>query len=70
MRNLKTLPKLSLAFEKIPDLRKHWRKRYNLKALLVMATAAILSGAKGPTSISEWGRSTRPELVEGKVVRN
>ena len=65
MRNLKTLPKLSLAFEKIPDLRKHWRKRYNLKALLVMATAAILSGAKGPTSISEWGRSkSREELKQ------
>ncbi len=53
MKDVKTLAKLSLAFEKIPDLRKHREKRYNLKALLVMATAAMLSGAMGPTSISE-----------------
>lgn len=63
MKNIKTLAKLSLAFEKIPDLRKRRGKRYNLSALLVMATAAMLSGAKGPTAISEWGRSkSREEL--------
>jgi len=65
MKKIKTLPKLSSAFEKIPDLRKCRGKRYDLKALLIMATAAILSGARGPTSISEWGRSkSREELKQ------
>lgn len=63
MKNVKILPELSLAFEKIPDLRQAQGRRYKLKALLVMATAAMLSGAKGPTAISEWGRSkSREEL--------
>ncbi len=65
MKKVKTLPKLSSAFEKIQDLRKCRGKRYDLKALLIMATAAILSGARGPTSISEWGRSkSREELKQ------
>ncbi len=65
MKKVKILSELSLAFEKVPDPRKSWGKRYSLKALLVMATAAMLCGAKGPTSISEWGCSkSREELKQ------
>lgn len=64
MKNTIILPELSLAFEKIPDLRRSRGKRYSLKALLVVATAAMLSGATGPTSISEWSRSKRREELK------
>jgi hypothetical protein len=47
----------------LPDMRKARGKRHRLSTLLTIATAAVLSGARGYTAIAEWaGRLTQPQL--------
>lgn len=51
------LPPLPTAFENLPDPRKPSGKRYSLKSMLTSAIAALMQGATGVTSISQWTRS-------------
>ena len=52
-------PSLLAAFARVPDVR---RRRYALPALLTLATAAMLSGARSLYAIAQWGR-LQPEAV-------
>jgi DDE_Tnp_1-associated len=55
-------PSLLAAFARVPDVRSHHGQRYPLPALLALATAAILAGARSLYAISQWGR-LQPEPV-------
>jgi hypothetical protein len=50
------------AFARVPDVRSRHGRRYSLPALLTLATAAMLSGARSLDAISQWGR-LHPEAV-------
>jgi DDE family transposase len=47
---------LLAAFARVPDVRSHHGRRYPLPALLTLATAAMLCGARSLYAISQWGR--------------
>lgn len=47
----------------VPDVRKRRGKRHPLPALLALACAATLCGARGYTPIAEWGRNADPALM-------
>src|SRR5260370_34431644 len=55
-------PSLLAAFARVPDVRSHDGRRYALPALLTLATAAMLAGARSLYAISQWGR-LQPEPV-------
>ena len=55
-------PSLRAAFARVPDVRSRHGRRYPLPALLTLATAAMLSGARSLYAIGQWGR-TQPEAV-------
>lgn len=55
-------PSLLAAFARVPDVRSRHGRRYSLPALLTLATAAMLAGARSLSAISQWGR-LQPPLV-------
>ena len=55
-------PSLLAAFARVPDVRSRHGRRYPLPALLTLATAAMLCGARSLYAISQWGR-LQPEAV-------
>jgi DDE_Tnp_1-associated len=55
-------PSLLAAFARVPDVRSRYGRRYSLPALLTLATAAMLCGARSLYAIAQWGR-TQPAAV-------
>ncbi len=55
-------PSLLAAFARVPDVRSRHGRRSPLPALLTLATAAMLAGARSLYAISQWGR-LQPEAV-------
>jgi DDE_Tnp_1-associated len=49
-------PSLRAAFARVPDVRSRHGRRYPLPALLRLATAARLCGARSLYAIAQWGR--------------
>jgi hypothetical protein len=52
------------AFASVPDPRRKQGTRHSLAAILTLATAAMLSGARSLYAIAQWGRLQEPEVVE------
>ena len=50
-------------FSAIPDPRSSQGRRHTLAAILALATAAMLSGARSLYAISQWGRIQPPEIA-------
>ena len=55
-------PSLLAAFARVPDVRSRHGRRYPLPALLTLATAAMLAGARSVYAMAQWGR-LQPEVV-------
>jgi hypothetical protein len=55
-------PSLRAAFARVPDVRSRHGRRYPLPALLTLATAAMLCGARSLYAMAQWGRA-QPEAV-------
>ncbi len=55
-------PSLLAAFARVPDVRSRYGRHYPLSALLALATAAMLAGARSLYAISQWGRLQPPEV--------
>jgi DDE_Tnp_1-associated len=55
-------PSLLAAFARVPDVRSRRGRRYRLSALLTLATAAMLCGARSMYAISQWGRLQPPAV--------
>jgi|SRR5690242_4584710 DDE_Tnp_1-associated len=53
---------LRAAFARVPDVRSRHGRRYPLPALLTLATAAMLAGARSLYAISQWGRLQPPAV--------
>lgn len=51
------------AFARLPDPRSPHGRRHPLPAILALATAAMLSGARSLYAIAQWGRLQPPEAV-------
>ena len=51
------------AFASLPDPRRNYGKRHSLPAILALATAAMISGARSLYAISQWGRLQPPQVV-------
>lgn len=51
---------LLAAFATVPDRRGRHGRRHPLPAILALATAAMLSGARSLYAIGQWGRLQRP----------
>ena len=54
---------LLTALSQVSDFRKGQGKRHRLSALLALACAAVLCGARSLTAISQWGREHEPHLL-------
>jgi hypothetical protein len=54
---------LLAAFAAVPDPRSSHGRRHPLPAVLALATAAMLSGARSLYAIAQWGRLQPPEAV-------
>jgi len=59
----KMIKGLLAAFVSIPDPRGKNGKRHPLPAVLALATAAMISGARSLYAISQWGRLQTPGIV-------
>jgi len=55
-------PSLRAAFARVPDVRSRHGRRYPLPALLTLATAAMLAGARSLYAIVQWGRLQPPAV--------
>ena len=55
---------LLAAFADVPDPRKRRGRRHPLPAVLALASAAMLSGARSLYAIAQWGRLQRTEVLE------
>lgn len=60
------------AFTNLPDPRGKYGKRHPLPAILALATAAMLSGARSLYAICQWGRLQSPQVAValGFVTKN
>ena len=56
MRTDELGPSLLATFARVPDVRSRHGRRSPLAALLTLATAAMLAGARSLYAISQWGR--------------
>jgi DDE_Tnp_1-associated len=56
-------PGLLAAFATVPDPRSRHGRRHPLPAILALATAAMLSGARSLYAIAQWGRLQPPAVV-------
>lgn len=54
---------LLAAFATVPDPRSPHGRRHPLPAILTLATAAMLSGARSLYAIAQWGRLQPPAVV-------
>ncbi len=54
---------LLAAFATVPDPRSRHGRRHPLPAILALATAAMLSGARSLYAIAQWGRLQPPAVV-------
>lgn len=54
---------LLAAFATVSDPRSRHGRRHPLPAILALATAAMLSGARSLDAIAQWGRLQPPEVV-------
>lgn len=52
------------AFGRVPDPRSRHGRRHPLPAMLMLATAALLSGARSLAAITQWGRMQSPEALQ------
>ena len=59
----KMLKSLLATFQCIPDPRGKYGKRHPLPAILALAVAAMLSGARSLYAIFQWGRLQPPDIV-------
>ena len=59
----KMVKSLLETFGSIPDPRGKNGKRHPLPAILALATAAMISGARSLYAIFQWGRLQPPEIV-------
>ena len=57
-------PSLLVAFAKVPDPRSPKGRRHPLPAVLTLAVAAMLSGARSINAVFQWGRLQSPEIVQ------
>jgi hypothetical protein len=55
-------PGLRAACARVPDVRSRHGRRYALPALLTLAAAAMLAGARSLYAIVQWGRRQPPEV--------
>ncbi len=55
---------LLAAFAAVPDPRRPRGRRHPLAAILALATAAMLSGARSLYAIWQWGRLQEPAVVK------
>lgn len=55
---------LLAAFARVPDPRSRHGRRHPLPAVLALATAAMLSGARSLYAIAQWGRLQPAEVVQ------
>ena len=51
------------AFVSVPDPRSAKGRRHSLPAILALATAAMLCGARSLYAIFQWGRLQEPDVV-------
>src|SRR5258707_13968084 len=51
------------ALQSVPDQRSAHGRRHPLPAILALATAAMLSGARSLYGIWQWGRLQEPQVV-------
>lgn len=52
------------AFARLPDPRSSHGRRHPLPAILALAAAAMLAGARSLYAIAQWGRLQPPEVVK------
>ncbi len=55
-------PSLLVAFARVPDVRSRHGRRSPLPALLTLATAALLCGARSRYASAQWGRLQPPAV--------
>lgn len=55
---------LFAAFAQVPDPRRPRGRRHPLAAILALATAAVLGGARSLYAIWQWGRLQEPAVVK------
>jgi DDE_Tnp_1-associated len=53
---------LLAAYARVPDVRSRHGRRYELAAVLTLATAARLAGARSLYAIAQWGRLQPPAV--------
>jgi len=58
-------PGLVAVFAALPDTRGRQGRRHSLPAILALATAAMLSGARSLYAIGQWGRLQSPDVLRG-----
>ena len=56
-------PALLAAFATVPDPRQAGGRRHALPAILALATAAMLAGARSVYAIAQWGRLQEPAVI-------
>lgn len=63
METLSWVRSLRRVYSTVPDWRSPQGLRHPLSAILTLATAAMLAGARSLYAIAQWGRLQPPEIV-------